>query len=124
MRFKSDALVAEFKRAHPHAQALALYLDKWFITNCNHDGLVTDVERTQEEYDSIYGERPYQGPKPHLGPPSHAVDWRSVEFTADQIAGACEHMNHWWPRKDGKPTLMCHAVGTGGAMHFHLQAEV
>jgi hypothetical protein len=123
MRFKTPELEEEFKRAHPKVIALARYLDWWFMQNVGHDGMLTDVERTQEEYDKIYNASPYLGPRPHLAPQSRAVDWRSIEFTEDDILKACEHMNHWWPRRDNKPTLMYHSVG-GGAKHFHLQAEV
>jgi len=123
MKFKSPELTTEFSGAHPRVIALALYLDRWFVEHTGHDGMVTDVSRTQAEYDQIYGGHPYTGPMPHLGPMSHAVDWRSRDFTMEQIDAACAEMNKWWPRHDGKPTLMCHTVG-GGAFHFHLQAEV
>lgn len=122
MRFKSPELEQEFRDAHPRVRALALYLDEWFRENVGHDGMLTDVSRTQEEYDQIYGAHPYTGPMPHLGPHSRAVDWRSSEFSPIEIQRACDHMNLWWPRADKKPTLMAHAVGSG-AMHFHLQAE-
>lgn len=126
MRFKAPELVAELGRAHPQVVALALYLDRWFTENCGHDGMLTDVERTQAEYNQVYGVTPYLGPRPHLvaeGVRSHAVDWRSTEFTKEEIHGAQEHMNHWFPRKDGKETLMYHQVA-GNVYHFHLQAEV
>jgi len=123
MRFKEPAVLAEFWRAHPKVIALALYLDHWFKNNAGHDGMVTDVERTQEEYDRIYKASPYLGPRPHLAPQSRAVDWRSIEFKEDEILLAVEHMNHYWPRFDKKPTLLYHKVGDG-AMHLHLGAEV
>src|SRR5712664_599832 len=102
-------LEAEFIQAHPHVQALALYLDWWFVRSFGHDGMVTDVSRTQEEYNRIYGGHPYTGPMPHLAPMSHAVDWRSSEFTLDEIQKSCDHMNAMWPRSDGKSTLMAHS---------------
>lgn len=123
MRWKRAELISEFARAHPHVQALALYLDKWFLRRTGHDGMVTDVSRTQEEYDELYGAHPYMGPMPHLVPMSHAVDWRAAEFLPEQIEEAVGHMNEWWPRKDGKPTLMCHAVGNG-PLHLHLQVPI
>ena len=122
MRFKSTDLVGELNRAHPHARALAFYLDDYAKQTLGKDLMVTDVERTKEEYARIYGQDPYTGPMPHLGPPSHAVDFRASELTSGEIDVLCAHMNKYWPRPDGKPTLMCHDVGHG--MHFHLQALV
>ena len=105
------------------------------------DLFVTDVGRTQAEYDLIYaakvaegqyftasdGEKHYSGPRPHLedplsGLPSHAVDIRQPgELEMPEAERLRDHLNGYWPRKDGKPTMLIHDVGWG--VHCHLQGE-
>lgn len=83
------------------------------------DLMVTDVERTQEEYNDIYHATPYLGPRPHLKPQSRAVDFRTTgELTAEQIKHIVDHVNGYWPRSDNKPTALYHDVA--GA-HLHVQ---
>lgn len=142
VRFKTKAVDDEFRRAHPRVIALACYADWWAMRNLGKDLVVTDVGRDQAEYDRIYsakiaegifyvgedGVRHYSGPRPHLedplhGVPSHAVDLRQPgELTMPQAHRLRDHLNAYWPRRDGKDTAMLHNVGFG--MHFHLQGEV
>ena len=128
MRFKDSWLPGEFKRAHPHVKALAFYLDQHCIDTFAKDLMVTDVERSQGEYDVLYKIPNYPGPKPHLadqakGIVSHAVDFRTMgELTDAQVQGLVAHVNQNWPRADGKTTALFHNVGAGA--HLHLQAEV
>lgn len=142
MRFKTRAVDDEFRVAHPKVIALALYADWWAMRNLQKDLVITDVGRSQEEYDSIYakkileglffvgddGEKHYAGPRPHLADPlhgilTHAVDIRQPgELTMPQAVRLKDHLNAEFRRKDGKPTALIHDVGFG--VHFHLQAEV
>lgn len=122
MRFKSSGLPDEFTRSHPRLQALALYLDGYALKTLGKDLFVTDVERTQAEYNLIYSQTPYLGPRPHLGPPSRAIDFRTVgELDTDQIKKLVDHVNAFWVRRDGKLTAMHHDVGNG--QHLHIQSE-
>lgn len=83
--------------------------------------MVTDVERTQKEYDEIYKQPNYLGPRPHLAPQSRAVDFRTTgELTDAQVKQMVDHINGYWPRSDGKPTAIFHDV-TGP--HLHVQTE-
>ena len=128
MRFKDSWLPNEFKRAHPHVKAIALYLDQHCVETFAKDLMVTDVERSQAEYDVVYKTLAYSGPKPHLadeakGIVSHAVDFRTMgELTDAQVQALVAHMNAGWPRADGKTTALFHNVGQGS--HLHLQAEI
>lgn len=124
MRWKNSGLPDEFSRAHPRLQALAMYMDHYAIKTLGKDLFVTDVERTQEEYDLLYGQTPYRGPMPHLGPPSRAIDFRTVgELTDAQVKGLTDHVNSFWVRSDGRLTAMHHAVGDSPA-HLHCQVVV
>lgn len=143
MRYKSHDVELEFERAHPHVIALAWYFDWWCMRTFKLDTFVTDVGRSQAEYDMIYdakiaegmffigqdGEKHYSGPRPHLedvlhGILCHAVDYRvsNGELTLGQMQRGRDHMNANWQRRDGKPTMLIHDVGRG--LHCHLQAEV
>ncbi len=120
MRFKYPGLLLEIERAHPRIQALALYLDDYAKRNFGKDLMLTDVERTQEEYDSIYHVISYSGPRPHIGPQSRAVDFMTVgELTDAQVKQTVDHVNGFWIRRDGKLTAMHHDVGDG--IHLHIQ---
>lgn len=121
MRFKNPGLVAEMARSHPRIQALALYLDQYAKENFGRDLMVTDVERTQAEYDEVYKTPNYAGPRPHLAPQSRAVDFRTVgELTDAQVDQVVMHVNSFWVRQDGKLTAMYHTV-KAGAPHLHCQ---
>lgn len=126
MRFKMPDLEQEFQRAHPRVQAMAYYLDAFTRETLGHDLMVTSVERTQAEYDAIYNQSNYDGPKPHLadadrGLRSRAVDFRtSGEISDDQARALVLHMNQWFPRRDLKPTAIFHDVA---GPHLHIQAE-
>jgi hypothetical protein len=121
MRWKNSGLIDEFARAHPRLQALALYADRYCIRLLDHDLFVTDVERTQEEYDLIYHATPYVGPKPHLAPRSRAIDFRTVgELSEAEVGDLVDHLNSYWVRSDGKPTAIYHDVA---GPHVHLQVE-
>lgn len=123
MRFKQIGLILEFNAAHPHVQAIALYIDKFSKSLFGHDLMVTDVSRTPEEYAALYHQTPYTGPMPHLGPMSRAVDFRTIgELSDSEVHALVDHMNENWKRKDGKPTAMFHDIGSGS--HLHLQSEV
>lgn len=142
MRFKAPEIELEFDAAHPLAQAIALYADRWVLREFIHDLMVTDVGRSQEEYDRIYaqkileglyfvgrdGTKHYAGPRPHIadplhGVPSHAVDFRVVgEIDHAQAERIVEHLNAAFSRTDGKPTAIHHDVGAGP--HIHVQAKV
>lgn len=122
MRYKAPELVLEFERAHPRAQALAYYIDNYSQRRFGHDIMITDVERDKAAYEAIYGIG-YTGPMPHLGPHSRAFDFRTVgEFTDDQMQEMSDHINGYWVRADGKPTLIHHDVGAGS--HGHGQVQV
>lgn len=122
MRFKYPSILLEIERAHPRLQALALYVDDYAKRTFGHDLMLTDVERTQEEYDSIYHQTPYLGPRPHLAPQSHAADFRTTgELTDAQAKQLVEHVNSFWPRRDGKPSAIFHDVA---GPHVHFQSEV
>ena len=142
MRFKAKSVDDEYRRAHPRVIALAQYADWWAMRNLQKDLMLTDVGRTQEEYDLIYdakiaegqyfvgqdGAKHYAGPRPHLedplhGVPSHAVDIRQPgELTTQQAERLRDHLNAYFPRRDGKPTALIHDVGAG--VHLHLQASL
>jgi len=123
MRFKYPSLLLEIERAHPRLQALALYLDDYAKRSFGKDLLVTDVERTQAEYNQIYGKTPYMGPMPHLAPQSRAIDFRTVgELTDAQIKQLVDHVNSFWVRSDGRLTAIHHDVGNG--QHLHCQVVV
>lgn len=142
IEFKVAELKEEFERAHPKVIALTFYAD-YFMTRVYHfrSVIVTDVDRTQAEYDAIYqkeiaagqfvvgddGKKHYSGPRPHLvdlvkNIRSRAVDLRSSIYSHDQINGLLDHLNANWKRKDGKPTALYHRVGDHGD-HIHLQVE-
>jgi len=134
MRFKGPGLEAEFERAHPRVQAMALYLDAHVRRTLAHDVMVTSVERSQAEYDAIYltaeaianGEH-YMGPKPHWadierGIRSRAVDFRTIgELSDAEVESLVTHINQNWPRTDAKPSALFHNVGAGS--HLHIQVE-
>lgn len=142
MRFKTPELTNEFHQAHPKAIAIAVYADWWALRYLGHDLMVTDVGRSQGEYDAIYaskiaqglyymgedGKKHYAGPRPHLadplhGVPSHAVDFRTIgEMNDLKVAQLRDHLNSAFPRRDLKPTAIYHDVGAG--KHLHIQAEV
>jgi len=123
VRFKFSGLPDEFHRAHPRAQALALYMDGYALRVFGKDLFVTDVERTQEEYDAVYHTPNYSGPRPHL-PPSRAVDFRTMgELTDSQIKALVDHVNSFWVRSDGRLTALHHTVASG-APHIHVQVVV
>lgn len=123
MRWKQVGLILEFNEAHPHVQAMALYIDRYALREIGKDLLVTDVSRTPEEYNDLYHATPYTGPMPHLGPHSRAVDFRTLgELTDEQVKKLVEHLNTNWKRVDTKPTALFHNVGSGS--HLHIQAEV
>lgn len=121
MRWKEDGLKAEFDRAHPHIIGIAFYADHLCFKLFNKDLVVTDVERTQAEYDDIYHATPYLGPRPHLGPPSRAIDFRTLgELSDTEVQVLVDNLNAYWVRADGKPTAMHHG---GTAQHLHVQSE-
>ena len=141
MRFKHLDIQDELIAAHPRLVALALYADWWASRNLSKDLLVTDVSRSQAEYDTIYadkiaegtffvgtdGIKHYSGPRPHLadplrGVPGHAIDFRTIgEMGSVEIGRIADHLNATWPRADKKPTALYHDVT---AAHLHVQAEV
>jgi len=134
MRFKTIDLLQEFERAHPRIQGMALYLDSYVRRTLNHDLMVTDVERSQAEYDAIYLTAEqiakglhYEGPKPHWadlerGIRSRAVDFRTVEeLSFIEVKSLANHVNENWPRHDGRPSAIYHDVGAGA--HLHIQVE-
>lgn len=141
MQFKEKNLSLEFYRAEPAVIALALYFDWYSLNFFGREAVVTDVDRTQEDYDRIYaneilkgnfwvdaaGKKHYAGPTPHLFDgerhlKSRAVDFRSTIYTALEIGRVRDHFNATWQRPDGKPTLLYHNVGQGA--HIHLQAYI
>ena len=123
MRWKNSGLPDEFQRAHPRLQALAMYMDNYAIRTLGKDLFVTDVERTQAEYDQIYGKSPYTGPKPHLAPQSRAIDFRTMgELSDAQAKQIVDHINSFWVRSDGRLTAIHHDVGNG--QHIHVQVVV
>lgn len=141
MRFKQPGLQIEFTSLHPKAVALALYADWWAQRYFGKDLLVTDVSRTQGEYDTIYaskiaegqyfvgddGAKHYSGPRPHLadplhGIPCHAIDFRTIgEMNPLEVRQITDHLNSAFPRSDKKPTALYH---DGTAQHLHVQAAV
>lgn len=142
MRFKTAVVRQEFHEAHPKAIALALYADWWAERYLNHDLMLTDVGRSQAEYDEIYaakireglyfvgedGKKHYAGPRPHLADPlhgilTHAVDFRTIgEMSEPDVHRLRDHLNSMFPRSDKKPTALYHDVGAGA--HLHVQAAV
>jgi hypothetical protein len=75
------------------------------------------------EYDFIYKTPNYTGPRPHLGPQSRAVDFRTIqELTDAEVKELVDHANAFWVRHDAKPTALWHDVGDG--QHLHVQTEV
>lgn len=141
MRYKESHLEVELWQADGRAIAMALYLDQYSRRFLGKDLLVTDVGRTQEEYDAIYaaeihkghcfvddhGVKHYAGPKPHLANPERGIKSRAVDFRTRgelnelEIHRLADHMNAVWVRRDKKPTALYHDVGSGS--HLHIQAE-
>lgn len=142
MQFKSEGLIDEFNRAEPAAIAMALYFD-WYSVRFmgGLQAVVTDVDRSQAEYDAIYatdiakgkfwldkaGVKHYNGPMPHLydglrNMRSRAVDFRSSIYTVPEIEQAVAHFNANFRRPDMKPSMLYHDVGDGA--HIHVQAFI
>lgn len=141
MRFKTGELEVELWQADARVIAMALYIDKYARRYLGKDLMVTDVGRSQHEYDAIYaaeiakghcyvddnGEKHYAGPRPHLANPtlgtkSRAVDFRTVgELNEHEINRLVDHANAVWVRRDRKPTAIYHDVGAGA--HLHIQSE-
>lgn len=149
MKFKSDAVRVELSEAEPKVVAIALYADWWSMIEFGHQLIVTDVSRSQAEYDAIYAEavlrgnywtdgggiRHYAGPMPHLSDPVRKLKCRAVDLGVrhsgfmeeerllrSEAILLADRVNAYWPRRDGKRTAMYHDVGQGP--HVHLQAEI
>ena len=148
MLWKVDPLEMEFLEADPRLQALMLYADWWSGRQFGHELLVTDVGRSQSEYDRIYaakiaeglffigenGVKHYAGPRPHLADPLHGIRTRAGDFGVQHggLTGAGrllmanarrleEHLSAQFRRSDRKPTALLHNVGSG--QHLHVQVE-
>lgn len=149
MRFKTPGVEGEFLMAEPKIISVLLYCDWYALRNFGHEVLVTDISRSQEEYDRIYAEaidrgiswadgkgiKHYAGPMPHLEDARRGLKCRAGDlgmmrpgldgaFRLSEVAAKelRDNVNAHWPRRDGKRTAIVHDVGSGA--HVHLQAEI
>lgn len=102
---------------------LLVDLYHWVDKKFNKDVVITMIQRTQAEQDSIYGHNLKYKTKPWKSPHQfgHSCDLRSNIFTDKEIAEIEYYLNNKY-NKDNyyKWTAKCHKISKG-ATHFHLQ---
>ena len=125
IKFKTDRQKSEYeslsiynKRLRDVLDMVALYARVEF----DKDITVTDLFRTQAEFDSLYAETPVDkrpSTSPHLT--QEAADLRSSDFTDNERNKILKLLSAVTYR-DGKPSALVHQI-TGNALHFHIQVR-
>lgn len=128
MDFKSEREQREFFGAEfdGRVRAIATELDLWSIYNFKKSMLVTGVLRTPEEQAAIYPGNPTK-PSPHLDRPCRAVDFRRIQFTAEElnhlVVYFSQNWGKWHYRETGNP-LAIMLIDDRGATTPHLHIAV
>jgi hypothetical protein len=124
LKFKTTRIETEFKQLEAEknkALAALVYSLATFVSlELNKDVVLTEVLRTQEEFDKLYAATPVaKRPKtsPHLF--WRAVDIRSSIYTPDEIKRILAFLNAF-RYIEGRPVALYHAIA-GNVAHFHIQ---
>lgn len=129
IKFKTPALRSQFNLLHPGLKHILYWLSGWVEINTSAKRIiVTDLIRSQEEQDEIYGNDPRYGEKP----------WKSVHqfgrgadisvhrfiTDGDDADEICREIEQEFPYGDGRhQSAIHHQVGNRGK-HIHIQVRV
>jgi len=124
IHFKTNRQSEEFPLVSPHLRGLVLDVAFYVGRKYGKPILITDLLRTQEEQDAIYGSNPEYWKKPwrSVHEFGRGCDIRSRDFMAAQTAELLRYIASAWPYDPERPemhTAIIHSAGNG--MHLHLQ---
>lgn len=113
MKFKTPALEAEFRNAHPAVQERFRALDEWLVAQGWPEAVITSVGRTRRDMLRIYGPAGAKRFSWHLA--DCAADMRNAPYSPEQRKAIMERL------REGTTTatheVLEHDVGNGS--HFH-----
>jgi hypothetical protein len=122
--FKTDRQKSDFeqlKSKNPRIVRLATALSEFCELELKKDITVTDVFRTQEEFEALYSQTP-----PEKRPPTsphmrwEALDLRSSVFTDREIERMLAFLNCFSYQGGQRKVALYHTIA-GNVAHFHIQ---
>lgn len=125
MKFKTPRQAKEFPEITDRLKSLVYLAKHYMLSKYNYEITITDVLRTQEEQDSIYGDNTNYIEKPWKSVHQYfrGVDIRSKDMTGPMINDLRDLLNTipYDENRPNKKTCIVKDVGRG--LHFHIQAN-
>lgn len=125
MRFKTPRQQTEFdqlKLMNPKLRHIALSLDSFCQAEFGKDICITDIYRTQEEFNALYSATPLERrptSSPHLT--WGAFDVRSSECTTQEKQSMVQFLQRFsYGDGSARPVALLHTIA-GNVEHFHVQ---
>jgi len=124
--FKTKRQAEEFPLVSPCLRGLVLDVAFYVGRRYGAPIVITDLLRSPEEQDAIYGDNPeyLKNPWKSVHMFGRGCDIRSRNFTHAQIAELLRYIESAWPYDPKRPemhTAIIHSVRLG--LHLHLQAR-
>ena len=129
MKFKTDRIRSEYQTQlltrNPKLSALLGILDQATQLEFNKEITVTEILRTQAEFDALYSQTPPEKrPKtsPHLT--WRAADFRVKDFTDKEQEKIKAFLNGFftYASGQGRPVCIVHTIA-GNVLHGHIQCD-
>lgn len=124
MMFKTETERTEWEQLdlkNPRLHSLILWLENYVQLNFGKELTLTEIFRSQEEFDALYAQTPPEQ-RPARSPHQdwHAVDIRSSVFTGSEIQKMISVLNTFKYKDGSKQVCVYHQIA-GNVMHFHIQ---